>query len=144
MASMSMNFSGGKFPPPLLQSARLRRIAQGVLNSQKERWARSINVFDRIAWPLAAVTAKGKRTFGQPPKRNMKMTGLTVRNFGIRKYSNGQILLGNNSANAIMHAQKAQIFGQMIGFSPNDQIVLKVLADREFSQWLQTSWEPGA
>lgn len=125
-----------------LGSSQLRQLGINMVDRQKERWSRGINAEGHQARPLAPVTAKGKRTFGKKPIRDMDMTGLTRENFSLRAWAQGVLRAENTSRAGRMHARKAQIFEHMIGISPQERDAVFTDAYRMYEAYLKTIWKP--
>jgi len=148
MAAVRFKFSidvvqSGQLLPPTLTLEQIRALGEAMVRGQKDRWSKGINAAGQTASPLARVTAKGKRTFGRRPIRDMEMTGLTVTNFSLRKAdATGVIRAENTSRAARMHARKAQKFEQMIGISPQEKDALFRLAYRAYGYYIKNAWRP--
>lgn len=132
----------GELAPPILTDAQLMVIGQVMVTAQKSRWHQSIDSTGATAKPLRPVTAKAKVTYGRPPKRDMVMTGLTIRDFDVQVATAGVILAGNTSREAQSHARKAQAYDEMIGLAPTDQAIVEAAVERAYGDYVETCWRP--
>ena len=132
----------GQLAPPTLTSAQLISIGQVMVQAQKDRWAAGINAEGQPARPLHPVTAKGKRTYGKKPIRDMDMTGLVRNNFSLRRAENNSIRAENTTREARRHARQAQSFESMIGLAPQDEAIIFAHAYRAYGLYLQRAWRP--
>jgi hypothetical protein len=132
----------GELAPPILTDAQLMAIGKLMVAAQKDRWSRAIDSTGAAARPLAPITAKLKRKAGRQPKRDMYMTGVTIRDFDVLVATAGVIVAGNKSGEAQLHARKAQAFDEMIGLAPTDQAIVEAAVERAYEDYIQTSWRP--
>lgn len=132
----------GQINQPDLTPEQLKYIGDEMVRAQKARWAKGINAFDQTALPLHRVTAKGKVTYGRKPIRDMQMTGLTVENFTLRKWTMQEIRAENTSREGRRHARQAQWFDKMIGLAPSDKDAIFAAAYRAYGVYLKRAWRP--
>jgi hypothetical protein len=132
----------GSLRTPQLTEGQMRGLGEMMVDTQKERWSRGINAAGQSAKPLHRVTAKGKRTFGKQPIRDMNMTGLVRRNFTLRKATPTEIRAENTSREGRRHARQAQWFEPMIGLAPQDEVAIVAHAYRAYGLYIQRAWRP--
>jgi hypothetical protein len=132
----------GELAPPILTDGQLQNIGLLMVTAQKQRWKQSIDSTGATARPLAPMTAKLKRKAGRNPKRDMYMTGVTIRDFDVLVATAGVIVAGNKSSEAELHARKAQAFDEMIGLAPTDQAIVEAAVERAYEDYIVTSWRP--
>jgi hypothetical protein len=116
-----------------------------MVAAQKDRWSKAINAEGNAAKPLSKkyFFMKRKAMGGRGrPVRDMKMTGVTVENFQLRKAINGIIRAENTTREARKHATKSQKIEEMIGFAGTDQIGVFKDAQAQYGKWPQKAWIP--
>jgi len=134
----------GRFKPANLDRGDLTFIGLGMVAAQKERWSKAINADGNPAKRLSIKYFFEKRKLrGGNPKRDMYMTGATVKNFALRKAVDGVIRAENTSRAGRAHANRAQNFEQMIGFAGSDQIaVFRLSQATYYGPWMQKAFIP--
>lgn len=136
----------GRMKGPNLSDPQLKRIGEVMVKAQLERWSKGINAYGNPARKLSVkyAIAKGsylrKHGIGGRPIRDMKMTGLTVKNFSLRKAADNTIRAENTSREARAHASRANKLEEMIGFAGSDQIAVFQATQQEYGKYLQKAW----
>jgi hypothetical protein len=98
----------------------LSAIAGALVDSERYRIARGINVNDHPAKPLSAAYEKQKLRAGARPIRDLRLSGLTMSSFGVLEISEGRAVIGFSGAEANKRAAINQTIEPMVGISPND------------------------
>jgi hypothetical protein len=134
----------GRVKPPNLDNGQLTAIGREMVEAQKLRWSKAINADGNPAKPLSKkyLFMKKKFTGASRPRRDMKMTGQTVANFGLRKAINGVIRAENSTRETRRRAQRASDTEQMIGFSGSDQVTVFRESQTQYGKFLQRAWVP--
>jgi hypothetical protein len=134
----------GRVRGPNLSDPQLKVIGEAMVDAQKKRWDDGINAEGNAARALSKKYFFMKRaaTHQTSPIRDMKMTGVTVANFTLRKASGGIIRAENTSRAARDHANRAQGAEQMIGFAGSDQIAVFRESQLQYGVLLQKAWVP--
>ena len=137
----------GRVKAPRLDNGQLTKIGNLMVKTQKERWAKGLDASGNTAKPLSVKYAilKGQylkkegRGRGRPIRDN-NMTGVLVANFTLRKAIDNVIRAENTSREARAHANRAQGFDEMIGFSGPDQVDLFRSVQAEYGAWAKKAW----
>ena len=134
----------GRLKGPNLSDPQLKAIGDEMVKAQKERWDDGLNANGNQAKKLSFKYFKEKQKFtGQAnPIRDMHMTGETVKNFGLRRASNGQIRAENSTRITRAKASRAQKAEEMIGFAGTDQIAVFRATQLQYGIHLQKAWIP--
>lgn len=134
----------GRVKPPNLPDLQLKAIGDKMVAAQKERWAKSINSDGVTAKPLSVRYAiiKGVVKPGKRPKRDMDMTGRTIKNFMLRKAALGNIRAENTTRLERAKARRANKADQMIGLALSDAKVIFDASHAEYGQYVNTAWIP--
>jgi hypothetical protein len=134
----------GKIIKPRLEQGPLLNIGNIAVAEQKKRWAAAIDAEGNAAKQLSMKYLFEKKAFTgvNRPKRDMKMTGVTVDNFTLRRAINNQIRAENTSRAARSHANRAQTYEQMIGLAGSDQIAIFKATQAEYGAYLKRAWVP--
>ena len=131
----------GKIRLPRLSNPQLKNIGEVMVIAQKKRWASATNANGNPATKLSVKYFFEKRKLrGGRPVRDMKMTGVTVANFSLRKAGQDQIRAENTSRAGRDHARRANQYEQMIGFAASDQLAVFDEAKFQFGDYLQSAW----
>jgi hypothetical protein len=132
----------GRIRPPNLDNGQLTAIGKEMVVAQKLRWSQAVNTTGTAARQLSKryLFIKKKYRRVNRPVRDMRMTGLTIDNFQLRKAINGVIRAENTSREGRRRAQRAQQYEDMIGFAGSDQIVVFREAQAQYGKWLQRAW----
>lgn len=134
----------GRMKGPDLSDPALKAIGDEMLKAQFQRWDDGLNANGNQAKKLSMKYFFEKRKFtGQnAPIRDMKMTGETIKNFSLRRASQGQIRAENTSRVCRGKAQRAQKVEEMIGFAGSDQIAVFRATQLQYGIHLQKAWIP--
>ena len=134
----------GRLKGPNLSDPQLKAIGDEMVKAQKERWDDGLNANGNQAKALSKKYFFEKRKYtGQTaPIRDMHMTGETVKNFGLRRASNGQIRAENSTRITRAKASRAQKAEEMIGFAGTDQIAVFRATQLQYGIHLQKAWIP--
>jgi len=133
----------GRVQKPKLDNGPLTRIGLQMVEAQKERWSRAANAQGMQAKPLSKkyFFMKRKHQGGKGrPVRDMKMTGLLIENFSLRKANEGVIRAENTSRAGRQHANQAVQYEDMIGFSGPEQLAAFRNFQAEYGQWAKRAW----
>jgi len=145
-AKASMNIKvkrTGRVRPPNLPDAQLKAIGDKMVAEQKARWARHQDASGQEAAKLSVKYAIIKQAvLHKRPYRDMSMTGRTVKNFQLRKASDGKIRAENTTRLERAKALRANKYDQMIGFANTDAKVVFDASQAEFGQWVNRAWIP--
>jgi hypothetical protein len=134
----------GRMKGPDLSDPALKQIGDEMLKAQFRRWDDGLNANGSQAKKLSFKYFKEKQKYtGQTsPIRDMKMTGETIKNFTLRRASQGQIRAENTSRVCRGKAQRAQKAEEMIGFAGSDQIAVFRATQLQYGIHLQKAWIP--
>ena len=132
----------GRVKAPRLDNGQLTKIGNLMVKTQKERWAKGLNASGNNAKPLSKKYTFIKKKFRgvNRPLRDNQMTGVLVANFTLRKAIDNVIRAENTSREARAHANRAQGFDEMIGFSGPDQVDLFRSVQAEYGAWAKKAW----
>ena len=137
----------GRVRPPNLSDPQLKIIGDAMVAAQKDRWAKGVDAAGQPAKKLSVKYAIIKGAYlkregrgrGRPIRDN-NMTGVLVANFTLRKAIDNVIRAENTSREARAHANRAQGFDEMIGFSGPDQVDLFRSVQAEYGAWAKKAW----
>lgn len=134
----------GRVKGPNLSDPQLNAIGEEMLRVQKQRWDDGLNAQGNTAKKLSFRYFKEKQKFtGQSsPIRDMTMTGETVKNFTLRRASQGQIRAENTSRLARSKATRAQSYDEMIGFASTDQTAVFKATQLQYGIYVKEAWIP--
>jgi hypothetical protein len=132
----------GLVRPPRLDNGQMTKIGREMVAAQKKRWADAVDASGNPAKRLSMkyLFEKKKFTHTSRPLRDMKMTGRTIANFQLRKALDSTIRAENTTRLERSKARRAQVAGNMIGFSPTDQITVFRSVNREYGEWATRAW----
>lgn len=134
----------GRIRAPVLDHGALTRIGTEMLAAQKQRIGRGLNTSDSQAKPLSKPylfkKAKIRRT--NRPIRDLKLTGLLMENFTLRKAANGIVRAEPTSREARKHALAAVEKDAMIGFAGSDLKTVYEGAEEQYGQLAKKMWVP--
>ena len=132
----------GRVKAPRLDNGQLTKIGNLMVKTQKERWAKGVDASGNTAKPLSKKYTFIKKKFRgvNRPLRDNQMTGVLVANFTLRKAIDNVIRAENTSREARAHANRAQGFDEMIGFSGPDQVDLFRSVQAEYGAWAKKAW----
>jgi hypothetical protein len=132
----------GRVRPANLDNGVLTAIGKHMVAEQLIRWAKGINADGNKAKPLSKKYFFLKRAYSgnTRPIRDNKMTGALVQNFQLRKANDGQIRAEPTRRLTRAHAQRAEQYENMIGFSGPEINSLFKDAQVAYGQWLQKAW----
>jgi hypothetical protein len=121
----------------------LKAIGEKMVAEQKARWAKSVDAAGQPALKLSVRYAIIKQAvLHKRPKRDMSMTGQTIKNFTLRKAADGKIRAENTTRLERAKAGRANAYDQMIGFANSDAQVVFDEAKAQYGQYLNTAWIP--
>lgn len=134
----------GRLRAPNLEDPQLKAIGEVMVTAQKARWDDGINASGTAAKKLSKryFFIKRKYTRQAAPIRDMKMTGATVANFGLRKAAHGVIRAENTTRETRRRATAAQQAEDMIGFAASDQLAVFRASQLQYGIFLQKAWVP--
>jgi hypothetical protein len=133
----------GRVRPPKLLDPQLAAIGKKMVAEQKARWARSVDASGQSAKKLSVRYAIIKQAvLHKRAKRDMSLTGKTIRNFTLRKASLGVIRAENTTRYERTKARACNDYDQMIGFALTDAKVVFDGAQAEFGKWVNKAWIP--
>jgi hypothetical protein len=134
----------GRIRAPNLADPQLRAIGEVMVAAQKARWDDGLNADGVPAKKLSKryFFIKKKYTRQAAPIRDMRMTGATVENFGLRRAANGVIRAENTTRETRQRATRAQKSEDMIGFAASDQITVFKAAETQYGEYLKKAWVP--
>lgn len=134
----------GRVKGPNLEDPQLKAIGEEMVKVQKQRWDDGLNASGNQAKRLSFKYFKEKQKYtGQAnPIRDMTMTGETVKNFSLRRASQGSIRAENTSRLTRQKATRAQKAEEMIGFAGSDQIAIFKASQLQYGIYLQKAWVP--
>lgn len=133
----------GRVRPPNLPDAQLKAIGDKMVAEQKARWAKAMDASGQSAQKLTVRYAIIKQAIlHKRPVRDMSLTGKTIKNFQLRKASDGKIRAENTTKLERSKALRANSYDQMIGFANTDAKVVFDAAQAEFGQWMNRAWIP--
>jgi hypothetical protein len=133
----------GRVRGPNLSDPALKIIGEKMVAAQKARWANAIDANGQQAAKLSVRYAIIKQAvLHKRPKRDMSMTGQTIKNFTLRKAANGIIRAENTTRLERAKALRANSYDQMIGFAVSDAQVVFDETQAQYGQWVQTAWIP--
>jgi len=133
----------GRVKAPKLDNGPLTKIGLEMVANQKARWAKAVNALGNQAKPLSKryFFIKRKHFGGKGrPARDMKMTGILLENFQLRKAIDNVIRAENTTRLARQHANQAVSFEDMIGFSGPEQMAAFRAFETEYGQWVKRAW----
>ncbi|HEU0180298.1 MAG TPA: hypothetical protein VFV58_39180 [Blastocatellia bacterium] len=132
---------GGRFKQPNLSDPQLKTIGDSMVAKQFERWSKAVDAYGNPAPKLTPRYAIIKqKKFHVRPVRDNKMTGLLIKNFGLRKAAQNTIRAENTSKTARDHARRAQGYAEMIGFAASDQVEVFTAANEQYGIYLKHAW----
>jgi len=133
----------GRFKPPNLSDPQLKIIGERMLIEQKTRWAISKNADGNQAKKLSVKYFFEKRKVrGGSPVRDMYMTGVTEKNFQLRKAADNTIRAENTSRSCRDRAKRCQMIDEMIGFAGTDQIAVFKESQKQYGNHLIRAFVP--
>jgi hypothetical protein len=138
----------GRFKPANLDNAGLTRIGNTMVEAQLKRWALGINAEGNAAKPLGKKHFFEKRGYfrkmgiTRPVIRDNNVTGALVKNFTLRKAISGVIRAEPTQRATRAHANRAQLYEEMIGFSGPEQVLLFKTAQAEYGDIFTKAWVP--
>jgi hypothetical protein len=133
----------GRFRPPVLTDPQLTIIGNKMVAEQKDRWSKAIDADGQPAKKLSVRYAILKQQYTHKrPVRDMKMTGLTIANFLLRKAGNGRIRAENTTRLERAKAWRANSYDQMIGFAMTDAKVVFDETELQYGKYVNTAWIP--
>jgi hypothetical protein len=134
----------GRVKEPNLSDPQLKAIGEEMVAAQKLRWSKGINAEGNAAKKLSVkyFFIKRKLRGVSRPVRDMNLSGATIKNFSLRKASNGQIRAENTSRATRKSATGANNIEQMIGFAGTDQNSLFKASQLQYGIYLQRAWVP--
>jgi len=137
----------GRVRPPRLDGGVLQGIGEVMVERQKERWSKHVNAAGNTAKPLSKRYTFIKKNFLKKqgiiigaPYRDVKLTGLLIENFQLRKAINGVIRAENTTKKARDHANGMQGQEEMIGFSGPEQMAAFRNFQAFYGQWVKRAW----
>jgi hypothetical protein len=132
----------GRIRAPRLDNGQLTLIGHRMVATQKARWANGVDASGNTAKPLSKKYTFIKKKYRgvNRPIRDNQMTGVLVANFTLRKAIDNQIRAENTSRAGRAHANRAQGFDEMIGFSGPDQVDLFRSVQAEYGNWAKKAW----
>ena len=135
--------STGRVRGPNLSDPQLKAIGDRMVAAQKARWARAEDASGQPAAKLSVRYAIIKQAvLHKRAKRDMSMTGQTVKNFTLRKAANGVIRAENTTRLERAKALRANSYDQMIGFAVSDTKVVFDEAQAQYGQYVNSAWIP--
>ena len=133
----------GKLKGPNLSDPQLRIIGELMVEAQTDRWFKSIDATGSPALKLARRYAIIKQSIlHKRSYRDMSLTGMTIKNFTLRKAANGIIRAENTAKLERDKARRANGYDQMIGFAVSDVKVVFEGAQEEYGAYVNTAWIP--
>jgi hypothetical protein len=132
----------GRIQVPKLDNGQMTAIGNAMVTEQKRRWAFAVNS-DGIAAKKLSVKysfEKAKYRGTRNPIRDMKMTGRTIENFQLRKAMDNTIRAENTTRLERAKATRAQMYDDMIGFAPTDQMVVFRAANAAYGEYCKKAW----
>jgi hypothetical protein len=134
----------GRVKEPNLSDPQLKIIGEEMVTTQKLRWSKAVNAEGNAAKKLSVkyFFIKRKLRGVSRPVRDMNLSGATIKNFSLRKASNGQIRAENTSRATRKSATGANNIEQMIGFAGTDQNSLFKASQLQYGIYLQRAWVP--
>lgn len=133
----------GRVRPPTLDDPQLKAIGDKMVAEQKARWARATDAAGQSAQKLSVRYAIIKQAIlHKKAVRDMSMTGATVKNFQLRKASNGTIRAENTTRLERSKARRANGYEQMIGFALTDAKIVFDASQTEFGTYVNRAWIP--
>lgn len=133
----------GRVRGPNLSDPQLAVIGAKMVAEQKARWARAVDATGQPAIKLSVRYAIIKQAvLHKRPKRDMSMTGATVKNFTLRKAANGVIRAENTTRLERAKALRANSYDQMIGFAVTDAKVVFDETKAQYGDYAKTAWIP--
>lgn len=130
----------------MLTTAQYRQLGEAMLDANKKRILRGINVQGSSAKPLSKFYRKQKakiRHTGRPI-RDMFLTGLTLNSYRVVRAWGGIIRAEPTSAEGRKRAFFSQRREAMFGFTPHEERAVIAEARKMFGRNTTVAWEPSS
>jgi hypothetical protein len=133
----------GRVRVPKLGNPQLKAIGDDMVKEQLDRWSKAKNADGQPAKKLSVKYAIIKQQYKKRrPVRDMDFTGLTIKNFQLRRAQENQIRAENTTRNERKKAQGANSIDQMIGFAISDAKVVFDATVKQYGDYAKTAWIP--
>jgi hypothetical protein len=138
----------GRIIPARLDNGALTRIGDSMVEAQLKRWSLGLNANGNAARQLANKSFFEKRAYlkktgaNRAPIRDNNMTGSLVKNFSLRKAISGTIRAEPTQRTTRSHANRAQFYEEMIGFSGPEQVKIYEKSFEEYGKIFTKAWVP--
>jgi hypothetical protein len=134
----------GVLKKPRLDNGTLTKIGASMVRNQLARWRDHKNANGNEAKPLSKMyTFVKKRALGirQRPYRDQRgLTGVLIQSFSLRKAINNTIRAENTSRVGRQHANQAQQYEEMIGFSGPEQVGVFRSVQDAYGAFVKRAW----
>ena len=134
----------GSLKPLKLSSDQYRTLGNAMIEANKKRIAKGVNIYDEKAKPLHPRYAKfkAKKRGVRRPIRDLNLTGLTLRSFAVKRAYGGIIRCEPSGAVARRRAYFSQFREPLIGFTSYEEKAVVAVVRRMFGRQAQLLWKP--
>ena len=104
---------------PGLSANQARQVGEYAIELERERLARGLDIKDQPAKDLTAAYQKQKQRAGQPPIRNLVLTGRMLASRSVIQAADNSVQIGFSDSAMYQRAQVNESIDPELGISPS-------------------------